>query len=160
MKPAVAALHSMQVRPFDPSFDQALYVNGYCASFRESYPGVPVTDALQTSYRESLANLETTPGLRALTAQSEAGQPAGFVVLAINEMDAVRHVSIDAIYVNDRFRGEGVARLLLAHAAQHAREVGAIATRLEVSVANKAALALYETEGYVVTRYQMERHAA
>ena len=55
------------------SFDEDLYVAGYCASFRESYPGVTVTDALKASYRESLVNLECTPGLAAICLELRTG---------------------------------------------------------------------------------------
>ncbi len=144
------------MRPFDPSRDTDLYVEGYCEAFRESYPGVSVTVALAASYRESLANFGTVPGLAAFTTDSD-GAPAGFIVLAVTKMDAVRQVSVQAIYVAEAFRRRGIGRTLLAQAASYAQRVGASSTRLDVSVTNKAALALYESVGYVVTRYEMEK---
>ncbi len=144
------------MRPFDPSRDADLYVEGYCEAFRESYPGVSVTTALATSYRESLANIGTVPGLAAFTADWD-GAPAGFIVLAVTKMDSVRQISVQAIYVAEAFRRRGVGGKLLAQAASYTQRVGASSTRLDVSVTNKAALALYESAGYVVTRYQMEK---
>lgn len=149
-----------QMRSFDPSRDTDLYVEGYCKSFEDSYPGVAITPALSASFRESLANFDITPGLTTFTVESEQGEPAGFVVLGISEMDAVRQVTVEVIYVGAAHRRMGLARQLLARAVRHASDVGANSVRLDVSVVNQAAISLYESEGYVVTRYQMERRSA
>ena len=148
------------MRSFDPARDTDLYVEGYCESFKDSYPGISVTAALAASFRESLANFEITPGLTTFTIDSEEGRPAGFIVLGISEMDAVRQVSVEVIYVAEAHRRKGIAKKLLSKAVTHAKEVGAGSTRLEVSVGNEAALALYQSAGYVITRYQMERLSA
>lgn len=145
------------MRSFDPSKDTELYVEGYCESFIDSYPGVSITDALASSFRESLANFEITPGLATFTVESEEGEPAGFIVLGVSEMDAVRQVAVEVIYVAEEHRRKGFAKRLLAQALSHAKAMSASSTRLEVSVTNKAAIALYESAGYVVTRHQMEK---
>lgn len=55
-----------------------------------------------------------------------------------------------AMAVDPRYRGRGIAKLLLTAAEEGARERGVLTMRLEVQEENSAALSLYESRGYVV----------
>jgi ribosomal protein S18 acetylase RimI-like enzyme len=148
----------MQLLEFSLERDSRVYVEGYCAAFRESYPGVSVSVALEASFHESLANFDGMPGLKAYTAFED--EPLGFIVMALSEFQGIRQVSIESIYVATEARGQGVVQLLLAKAAEYARAEGALSIRLDVSVGNKVAIGAYEAAGFVVTRHQMERPSA
>ncbi len=53
-----------------------------------------------------------------------------------------------AIATLPEHRGQGLARILLSHAAQQARDEGAKALRLFANPANTAAMELYRAEGF------------
>ncbi len=148
------------MRQFDIATDEALYVEGYADSFAESYPGVSVTEALRSSYRDSLANLEHTPGVAAFTIDNANNDPVAFIVLSLQEAEAARQLSIDVLYVNPGYRRTGLGRKLIEKALAYSRERGAISIRLDVSVGNEAALALYRVAGFATTRLQLERISA
>ena len=69
------------------------------------------------------------------------------VVLFRHGFDSARLYSM---VVDPRFRGRGVAKMLLDAAEEGARERGVIVMRLEVREENSAALALYQQAGYSV----------
>jgi ribosomal protein S18 acetylase RimI-like enzyme len=78
----------------------------------------------------------------------QTGQVVGF--LAGHARRGVLH--IEGIAVDAGFRRRGIARSLLREAASLARAEGQTTLALHVGVANRAALALYESEAFVVTR--------
>ena len=53
-----------------------------------------------------------------------------------------------AIATHPDFRGRGIARLLLDHVIEHARQTGCSLATLEVRRSNKPAIALYEHAGF------------
>ena len=57
-------------------------------------------------------------------------------------------VEIKRLFIEDRARGRGLARELIAAVEQHARDAGATVIRLETGPRSDAALALYRTSGY------------
>lgn len=59
---------------------------------------------------------------------------------------------LDGLAVDDGVRRRGVGRALVREAVAHARGDGTRAVALHVSVANRAAIALYQAEGFVVER--------
>jgi ribosomal protein S18 acetylase RimI-like enzyme len=148
----------VQLVEFDFERDSRLYVEGYCQAFRESYPGVGVTASLEASFRESLANFESLPGLKAFTALED--EPLGFIVTVLSDFAGIRQMNVESIYVAEEARGAGVAQALLAKAADLASAKGAMSVRLDVSANNTAAIKAYVAAGFVVTRHQMERLTA
>ena len=148
------------MRPFDITTDAELYVDGYCDSFLQSYPGITVTDSLRAGYRDSLAQLELVPGLVAFTIDNANNDPVAFVVLSLQESEVARQLSIDVLYVNPGYRRRGLGRELIERALAYAREHRAISIQLHVSVGNEPALALYRGTGFATTRLQLERASA
>ena len=61
------------------------------------------------------------------------------------------------IFVREDFRRQGLGRKLLDAAEDIFRKMGLSRSRLTVTASNKAALALYESAGYRVTRYVMDK---
>jgi ribosomal protein S18 acetylase RimI-like enzyme len=148
------------MRPFDIATDEDLYVEGYCESFSQSFPGVGVTDDLRLSYRASLGHLDGTPELEAFTEDNAGGDPVAFIVLNVQDSEVVRQLSIDILYVNPGYRRRGLGRQLLEKALAYARDRSLPFVKLEVSVGNEAALALYRAAGFATTRLQLERTSA
>ena len=58
---------------------------------------------------------------------------------------------IKRMYIRPRFRGLGLGRLMLDHLADHARRHGVGMLRLETGIHQRAAIRLYESEGFVST---------
>ena len=76
-----------------------------------------------------------------------AGMIVGYVCL----MSLFEEAQILDITVAPEWRGKGVARVLMDHAIQMAREKGAEVLTLEVRASNVAAITLYERCGFTRT---------
>jgi ribosomal protein S18 acetylase RimI-like enzyme len=63
---------------------------------------------------------------------------------------------IEALYISPEHRRKGFARALLDQAAAWCRYNGGRFVRLDVTASNEAALTLYESHGFTVTRLQMD----
>jgi len=80
-----------------------------------------------------------------------AGQPAGYVVLALGSslefggLDAF----VDELYVRPRFEGRGLGRETLAFVEREARVLGVRTLLLEVRAGNDRARRLYERAGFL-----------
>lgn len=74
------------------------------------------------------------------------GIPAGCGGL---QLYGTEYGEIKRMYVRPRFRGMGLGRLMLDHLADHARRHGVGVLRLETGIHQRAAIRLYESEGFV-----------
>jgi GNAT superfamily N-acetyltransferase len=61
-------------------------------------------------------------------------------------------VEVEALYVEDRWRGRGVAAALLARACAWATRVGQPVVQLYVTASNERALRFYRREGFELTQ--------
>jgi GNAT superfamily N-acetyltransferase len=68
---------------------------------------------------------------------------------------AADRLLVGDFYVTADHRGTGLARELMARAAQRAREVGCPELTLDVDVENDRALAFYEKLGFEPYRHKM-----
>lgn len=66
-------------------------------------------------------------------------------------------VNIEEIYVEQSYRGRGIASALIEHVEQWAADCGAERMTLSVNAANEAAQALYDDRGYDVRRHKMDK---
>lgn len=87
------------------------------------------------------------------------GELAGFITTVIDEsptvFDQPDRLRIGDIYVRKPYRGTGLARELIDHAAEWASEAGCGVLTLEVDVDNERAIAFYEKLGFETHRRQM-----
>jgi GNAT superfamily N-acetyltransferase len=75
----------------------------------------------------------------------DEGRPAGCVgLLPVGQ----EYAEIKRMYVRPAFRGRGLAKGMLRHLAQFARERGIRRLRLETGIHQHAAIALYEQAGF------------
>ena len=80
------------------------------------------------------------------------GEPAGCIARVwVDEPGWKRTVEMKRVFVEERFRGRGVARALVAAFEEAAREAGARRVRLETGTRQPEAMALYEALGYART---------
>ncbi|MEZ0165481.1 GNAT family N-acetyltransferase [Kineococcus sp. LSe6-4] len=80
------------------------------------------------------------------------GEPAGCIArVDVDEPGWARTVEMKRVFVQERFRGRGLARALVAAFETAAREAGAHRVRLETGTRQPEAMALYEALGYART---------
>lgn len=147
---------NIDVVPFDRKRDQDLYLEGDTDAFRQSFPGLPVTADVLSSIHGSIADLDGTRHGAAFTALADH-QPVGFVVVSILSFYSIPQGYIESIYVKPTVRGAGIGKALVERAVEYCRQQGSLVLKLDVSENNRAAIELYEAEGFAFTRRQMER---
>ena len=64
---------------------------------------------------------------------------------------------IENIYVAKEHRKKGYGRQLLDFSVEHCKKQGFNILQLDVSIHHKAALSLYESEGFTFANYRMEK---
>jgi len=88
----------------------------------------------------------------------DEGRLAGVTMLRWERREKTGHKgTIYAVYVRPEYRGQGAGRALMEAALARARELGLRQVNLGVSVASKAAIALYEACGF--EEFGREKHA-
>jgi GNAT superfamily N-acetyltransferase len=107
---------------------EAVLSQGYAAEFRHGYS---VDKLIQQ-------------GVKFFVTRHE-GQPAGCGGLQFFGQD---YAELKRMYVRPQYRGLGLAKLLLTHMAQYAREHGVTVLRLETGVYQTEAIGLYERDGF------------
>lgn len=76
------------------------------------------------------------------------GEPAGFVLVALKEVDGVKIAWNGGTGVSPNHRGKGLAKRLMQEAAEAMKEGGAVISYLEVVQKNAGAIAAYESAGF------------
>ncbi len=113
------------------------------AAYNVCFPHAPKTP---DDLRFMLASPPWEQGY-ALTAAAGA-ELIGSVLVYATETPGL--VMVDDVFVLPAWRGQGLARSVLAAALQRARSAGMTAARLEVDAANTPAVALYRGAGFAV----------
>ena len=114
--------------------------------YREFYRTEPDAAAQQKFLEDRLSGDESV----IFIAQAESGRAVGFTQL-YGSFSSVSMASIwilNDLYVDSAIRGTGAGRALLEHAADFARETGAIRLELRTEVTNERAQAVYEAVGW------------
>jgi ribosomal protein S18 acetylase RimI-like enzyme len=81
---------------------------------------------------------------------SNDGRIVGFTQLypSFSSVSMKRIWILNDLFVDETYRGNGVAKLLMSAAENFARETGAVRIVLATQISNVAAQALYELRGY------------
>jgi GNAT superfamily N-acetyltransferase len=74
-----------------------------------------------------------------------AGAPAGCGGI---KLEGTAYGELKRMFVRPQFRGAGLAKRLVDHLAEHAREHGVTLLRLETGIHQRAAIGLYERMGF------------
>ncbi len=88
------------------------------------------------------------PDGRSFVAETETGDVLGTGFLKTLPK---QRIELKRLYVRDAARGQGVGRLLLDHAMDAARGMGAVSMCLDTLSALKPAIAMYKSAGFRIT---------
>lgn len=88
------------------------------------------------------------PGGRSFVAESDAGAVLGTGFL---KTLPGKRVELKRLYVLDAARGQGIGRLLLDHAMEEGRKMGAVTMCLDTLSALTPAIAMYISAGFRIT---------
>jgi ribosomal protein S18 acetylase RimI-like enzyme len=113
-------------------------------AFNVPYPGLPV------SAEQAASRLAATQGVETTVLAEFDGVVAGFACLRLVPYMSGddRYAELTDLFVAEAFRRRGVARALLAHVEQLAREGGASGMLLVTGFDNQGAQAFYRAVGY------------
>jgi ribosomal protein S18 acetylase RimI-like enzyme len=93
--------------------------------------------------------------------ERHTGEPAGFALAAIHwDSSLWRHhewVEVEALYVEEKWRGQALAAELLARACRWADAMGQPVIQLYVTASNARALRFYQREGFHQTQVILRR---
>jgi ribosomal protein S18 acetylase RimI-like enzyme len=93
--------------------------------------------------------------------ETDTDQPYGFALAAVHRDSGMWHyhewVEVEALYVEDAWRGRGLAETLLAHACDWAESIGQSVVQLYVTASNERAIRFYRHEGFGETQAIMRK---
>jgi ribosomal protein S18 acetylase RimI-like enzyme len=96
--------------------------------------------------------------------EAGAGAPCGFALAAIHrDLDMWRYhewVEVEALFVEDAWRGSGLAAALLDHTCEWANDRGQPVIQLYVTASNERAIRFYRRQGFRVTQEIMRKTLA
>lgn len=159
-KPAlrwVGSAGRIALRPFDWETD----ADSVCAWQQETYglnfPVFDFNEAFCAAFRHDLrrAMLDGNHGLLML----DDGAPCGFVWLVVcqNNWTSERFGYVNNIYIAPHRRGQKLGEELLQYSNLWFKNRRVKRVRLTVTATNAAACALYENQGFSITRWEMEK---
>ncbi len=147
----------MRVRYLDFPGDVAAILSFMPELYESNFPSFKADAGFLARKRAQLKEATRDPGQMVLVAEDEHGV-AGFIWLVIEvEHSGRRRGEVSAIHVASRCRGMGVGRQLMHEGEMYLLSYGCESVHLMVTSTNEAAVSLYRSEGYEVTRYQMEK---
>ncbi len=93
--------------------------------------------------------------------ETQTDLPCGFALAAVHrDSDLWRYhewVEVEALYVEDRWRGRGLAEALLERSCDWAECVGQLAVQLYVTASNERAIRFYQHAGFRTTQEIMRK---
>jgi ribosomal protein S18 acetylase RimI-like enzyme len=150
----VGAVH---VRHLDYPADVAAILSFLPDLYESNFPGFVADAQFLARKRAQLREAVRDPGQVVLVAEDGAGV-CGFIWLLVEEeQGGRRRGEVAAIYVAPRCRGQGLGRRLMTEAELLLKTHGCYRVDLMVTATNEQAVHLYQSLGYEITRYQMEK---
>lgn len=135
--------------------DIDFYLQGEIEAFQSTYPGISVTKDMKKEFKDNVLRSVVSGASKGFTLEDK--RPIGFVMLATQNVFNTPVGYIENIYVIKEVRNKGFGRRLLKFAEEFCRKEGCGILQLDVSVYHKAAFKLYESEGFAITSYKMEK---
>jgi ribosomal protein S18 acetylase RimI-like enzyme len=128
-----------------------------CSFKRESakanFPGCPFNE--QMFRRHLLRQIKARPN-NVLVAEA-GGVVAGYIWFKLVDSTVGAFGRIEHIFVDGKYRKQGIGRELMQSAEDHFRGIGTKKIKLTVTSENEAAVSLYKGIGYETRRLVMEK---
>lgn len=148
---------SVRIRHLDYPEDSPQILSFLPDLYETNFPGFHVDTQFVVRKRNQLRDAFRDPGQAVLVAEDNLGI-CGFIWLIVEvDYSGRRRGEVNAVYVAKRVRGQGVGRRLMEEGEELLRSYGCHSVMLMVTAANDPACRLYQSLGYAVTRYQMEK---
>jgi len=148
---------NVALRPFDFDADADAVCEFQNETYTLNFPDFHYDGAFSTAFRHDLrrAALDGQHGLFVL----DENRPIGFIWLVIcqNTWTNERYGYVNNLSILGERRGQGLGREMMRQADDFFRSRGVRVARLSVTVANRAACALYADSGYTTERWEMEK---
>lgn len=147
----------MRIRYFDYPSDAAQILAYMPELYESNFPGFVADREFVARKRAQLREASRDPGQIVLVAEDAEGI-WGFIWLMVEvEFSGRRRGEVAALHVATERRNQGIGRQLMAEGEVTLRNYGCEAVHLMVTAANDSAVHLYDSMGYQVTRFQMEK---
>lgn len=145
------------IRYMDPRHDIEPILAFLPELYQTNFPGFVVDNGFLIRKRAQLRSAVSDPGQTVLVAVDAQGV-CGFIWLVVElEWSGGNRGEVSAVYVAPRARGTGVGRLLMVEGETLLRTYGCKSVHLMVTASNEAAVELYRSLDFHITRYQMEK---
>lgn len=147
----------MQIRRFDYQRDVSAVLTLMPELYESNFADFTVDAEFISRKRFQLREALRDPAQAVLVAEDERGL-LGFIWVTIDqEYSGARRGEVAAVCVAPGRRAAGVGRALMQQGEAALRLMGASMIHLMVTATNAPAVSLYQSLGYDITRYQMEK---
>ena len=136
------------IRPFKPSTDFELLIQGETEAFNNSYPGEEMPFGFVTDRIRAIERGRT----RCLVLHEDGVR--GYVIGTTQRRQDIDEIDIESVYLLPAWRGQGLLDRLLRAMTQPSRRSR---ITLDVTLSNTAALDAYERLGFRQERVRMSR---
>ena len=120
-----------------------------------------LSDAWETQFDTIIEGALRGELLCLIACDATTGRPSGFAMAAVHhDSDMWRYhewVEVEALYVDDAWRGSGLAQALLDRACAWAESIGQGVVQLYVTASNERAIRFYHHEGFGETQTIMRK---
>jgi ribosomal protein S18 acetylase RimI-like enzyme len=124
-------------------------------------PRFALSDEWESHFDAALEHALQGTSLCLIAYEANADRPIGFILGTVHcDSGMWRYhewVEVEALYVDDAWRGSGPAEGLLTHACDWAASIGQSAIQLYVTASNERAIRFYQHEGFGETQAIMRK---
>lgn len=124
-------------------------------------PRFALSDSWETQFDMMMEEALDCAALCLVACAEGADRPCGFALAAAHrDSDMWRYhewVEVEALYVDDAWRGTGLAQALLDRACDWAESIGQAVVQLYVTASNERAIRFYQHEGFGETQAIMRK---
>jgi len=142
----------VKVRDFLPE-DMDTLIGFKKRSAKKNFPGSTFDEEFFSGY--FLKHISAAPD--SVKVVEERGKPIAYIWLKTASDSSGVYGRIQHVFVDSKYRGKGIAKMLMDIGEDYFRRKGIKKIRLLVTAKNKAAVSLYMKEGFAVKRYLMEK---
>lgn len=147
----------LEIRPYRPQHDFRAILDAQCDLYQSNFPRFVCTPVFLADQAQRLRVAGRRPLENGIFVLADQSALAGFVWVAVRVDLQGAYGSVDQVYLKPEYRRQGHGKLLMNAADDFIRKQGLATARLYVTRENTDAVQLYQSAGYAVTRYEMER---